>query len=90
VDEAKEELQEIIDLKEPQKFQKLGGRIPKGVALMGSPGKTRCCAPLPAKPTCRSSRSAAGLRRDVRRCRRVARTFGAGQEETPCIIFIDD
>src|ERR1700682_3029929 len=39
VDEAKEELQEIIEfLKEPQKFQKLGGRIPKGVLLMGPPG----------------------------------------------------
>ena len=39
VDEAKEELQEIIEfLKEPQKFQKLGGRIPKGVLLMGAPG----------------------------------------------------
>ena len=39
VDEAKEELQEIIEfLREPQKFQKLGGRIPKGVLLMGAPG----------------------------------------------------
>jgi cell division protease FtsH len=39
VDEAKEELQEIIEfLKEPQKFQKLGGRIPKGVLMMGPPG----------------------------------------------------
>ena len=39
VDEAKDELQEIIEfLKEPQKFQKLGGRIPKGVLLMGPPG----------------------------------------------------
>ena len=39
VDEPKEELQEIIDfLREPQKFQKLGGRIPKGVLLMGPPG----------------------------------------------------
>src|SRR5262249_44705018 len=39
VEEAKEELQEIIEfLKEPQKFQKLGGRIPKGVLLMGPPG----------------------------------------------------
>jgi len=39
VDEAKEELHEIIDfLREPQKFQKLGGRIPKGVLLVGPPG----------------------------------------------------
>ena len=39
VEEAKEELQEIIEfLREPQKFQKLGGRIPKGVLLVGSPG----------------------------------------------------
>ncbi len=39
VDEAREELQEIIDfLKDPQKFIKLGGRIPKGVLLMGPPG----------------------------------------------------
>ncbi|MEJ7608388.1 MAG: ATP-dependent metallopeptidase FtsH/Yme1/Tma family protein [Bryobacteraceae bacterium] len=39
VEEAKEELQEIIEfLKEPQKFQKLGGRIPKGVLLIGPPG----------------------------------------------------
>jgi len=39
VEEAKEELQEIIEfLREPQKFQKLGGRIPKGVLLIGSPG----------------------------------------------------
>ena len=39
VEEAKEELQEIIEfLREPQKFQKLGGRIPKGVLLIGAPG----------------------------------------------------
>ncbi|MGA3327056.1 MAG: ATP-dependent metallopeptidase FtsH/Yme1/Tma family protein, partial [Terriglobia bacterium] len=39
VEEAKEELQEIIEfLREPQKFQKLGGRIPKGVLLVGPPG----------------------------------------------------
>ena len=39
VDEAKDELQEIIEfLREPQKFQKLGGRLPKGVLLVGPPG----------------------------------------------------
>ena len=62
VDEAKEELQEIIEfLREPQKFQKLGGRIPKGVLLMGPPGPARRCsrARSPARPTCRSSRSRA-------------------------------
>src|SRR5260370_259319 len=38
-EEVKEELQEIIEfLKDPQKFQKLGGRIPKGVLLVGPPG----------------------------------------------------
>ena len=39
IDEAKAELQEIIDfLRDPKKFTRLGGRIPKGVLLVGSPG----------------------------------------------------
>ena len=39
IDEAKEELQEVIEfLKTPQKFQRLGGKIPKGVLLVGAPG----------------------------------------------------
>jgi cell division protease FtsH len=60
VDEAKEELKEIIEfLREAQKFQKLGGRIPKGVLLVGPPGtgKTLLARAVPAKPTSRSSAS---------------------------------
>ena len=39
VDEAKDDLKEIVDfLRDPQKFQRLGGRIPKGVLLVGPPG----------------------------------------------------
>jgi cell division protease FtsH len=47
VDEAKEDLQEIVEfLRDPQKFQRLGGRIPRGVLLVGPPGtgKTLTCA----------------------------------------------
>ena len=53
VEEAKEELQEIIDfLKEPQKFQKLGGRIPKGVLLVGPPGTGKTLLARAACATC--------------------------------------
>ena len=63
IDEAKSELQEIVEfLKDPQKFQRLGGKIPKGVLLVG-PARHRqdACwrAPSPARPTCRSSPSRA-------------------------------
>ena len=64
VEEAKEELREIIEfLREAQKFQKLGGRIPKGVLLVGPPGtgKTLLAPQLRARPTCRSFRSPAQI-----------------------------
>ncbi len=59
VDEAKTEVGEIVDfLKDPGKFQKLGGKIPKGVLMVGRPAPARRCwhAPSPARPRCRSSR----------------------------------
>jgi cell division protease FtsH len=95
VEEAKEELQEIIEfLKEPQKFQKLGGRIPKGVLMMG-PGNGQDTA---GAGDCRRGQCSLlldlGLRfcRDVCRCWREPRSrpLRAGQEERSCIIFIDE
>ena len=58
VDEAKEELREIVEfLKNPKKYQRLGGRIPKGVLLLGPPGAGRRCWPArsPVRRTSRSS-----------------------------------
>ena len=87
VEEAKEELQEIIEfLREPQKFQKLGGRIPKGVLLDRTSGNGQDAA---RARDCRRSERAVlldlrfGLRRDVRRRRREprSRSVRTGQEE---------
>jgi len=61
-DEAKEEVSEVVDfLKDPKKFQKIGGRIPKGILMVGPRAPARRCSrrPSPARPTCRSSPSAA-------------------------------
>ena len=58
VDEAAQELREIVEfLKNPRKFTNLGGKIPKGVLLVGPPGtgKTLLAARWPARPRCRSS-----------------------------------
>ena len=96
VEEAKEELQEIVGfLKEPQKFQKLGGRIPKGVLLVGAPGTGKTLL----------SRAVAG-EADVPffsisgsdfvemfvgvGASRVRDLFENGKKHAPCLIFIDE
>ena len=96
MDEAKEELQEIIEfLKEPQKFQKLGGRIPKGVLLMGPPGtgKTllaRAVAGEANVPFFSISGSDFVEMFVGVGASRVRDLFEQGKKNAPCIIFIDE
>jgi cell division protease FtsH len=96
VDEAKEELQEIIEfLREPQKFQKLGGRIPKGVLLVGAPGtgKTllaRAIAGEANVPFFSISGSDFVEMFVGVGASRVRDLFEQGKKNAPCIIFIDE
>lgn len=96
VEEAKEELQEIIEfLKDPQKFQKLGGRIPKGVLMVGPPGTGKT---LLAKAVAGEANvpffSISGS--DFVEmfvgvgASRVRDLFEQGKKNAPCIIFIDE
>src|SRR5262244_633119 len=95
-DEAKEELQEIIEfLKDPQKFQKLGGRIPKGVLLVGPPGtgKTllaRAVAGEANVPFFTISGSDFVEMFVGVGASRVRDLFEQGKKNAPCIIFIDE
>jgi cell division protease FtsH len=96
VDEAKDELQEIIEfLREPQKFQKLGGRIPKGVLLMGAPGtgKTllaRAVAGEASVPFFSISGSDFVEMFVGVGASRVRDLFEQGKKNAPCIVFIDE
>ena len=96
IDEAKDEVEEIIAfLKDPKKFQKLGGRIPKGVLMMGPPGtgKTllaRAIAGEAGVPFfCISGSDFVEMFVGVG-ASRVRDLFEQGKKHAPCIIFIDE
>ena len=96
IDEAKEELEEIIDfLRDPQKFTRLGGRIPKGVLLAGPPGtgKTllaRAIAGEAGVPFFTISGSDFVEMFVGVGASRVRDLFTQGKKNAPCIIFIDE
>lgn len=96
VEEAKTELEEIVDfLKDPTKFQRLGGRIPKGVLLVGPPGtgKTliaRAVAGEAGVPFFTISGSEFVEMFVGVGASRVRDMFEQGKKSSPCIIFIDE
>jgi len=96
IDEAKEELKEVIEfLRNPGKFQKLGGKIPKGVLLVGAPGtgKTllaRAVAGEANVPFFSISGSDFVEMFVGVGAARVRDLFGQAQQRAPCIIFIDE
>jgi cell division protease FtsH len=96
IDEAKEELSEIIDfLKDPKKFTRLGGRIPKGVLLMGAPGtgKTLLAKAIAGEagvPFFSISGSDFVEMFVGVGASRVRDLFVQGKKNAPCIIFIDE
>lgn len=96
IDEAKAELEEIVQfLKFPEKFQRLGGRIPKGVLLVGAPGtgKTllaKAVAGEASVPFFSISGSEFVEMFVGVGAARVRDLFGQAKEQAPCIIFIDE
>jgi len=96
VDEAKEELREIIEfLRDPQKFQKLGGKIPKGVLLVGPPGtgKTLLAKAIAGEanvPFFSISGSDFVEMFVGVGASRVRDLFEQGKKHAPCIIFMDE
>ena len=96
VDEAKEELEEVVEfLRDPRKFTKLGGRIPKGVLLVGQPGtgKTllaRAIAGEAGVPFLSISGSDFVEMFVGVGASRVRDLFNQGKKNAPCIIFIDE
>src|SRR5256885_12110046 len=95
-DEAKEEVKELVDfLKDPQKFQKLGGRIPRGVLLVGPPGtgKTLLAKAIAgeAKVPFFSISGSDFVEMFVGvSAARVRDMFEQAKKSAPCIVFIDE
>jgi len=96
IDEAKEELQEVVEfLRTPEKFQKLGGRIPKGVLLVGPPGTgktllSRAVAGEAKVPFFSISGSEFVEMFVGVGAARVRDLFAQASAQAPCIIFIDE
>ena len=96
IDEAKEELAEIVDfLKNPEKYTRLGGRIPKGVLLVGNPGTgktllSRAVAGEAGVPFFTISGSDFVEMFVGVGASRVRDLFAQGKKNAPCIIFIDE
>ncbi|MBW9255933.1 ATP-dependent metallopeptidase FtsH/Yme1/Tma family protein, partial [Acidithiobacillus ferriphilus] len=96
IEEAKDELAEIVEfLRDPQKFQRLGGRIPKGVLLMGSPGSgktllARAIAGEARVPFFSISGSDFVEMFVGVGASRVRDMFEQAKKHAPCIIFIDE
>ncbi len=96
VDEAKEELQEIIEfLRDPKKFTKLGGKIPKGVLLIGPPGSGKTLLARAVSGEANVPFFAISGSDFVEMfvgvgASRVRDLFQQGQKNAPCIIFIDE
>jgi cell division protease FtsH len=96
IDEAKAELEEVVEfLRDPGKFQKLGGKIPKGVLLLGAPGtgKTllaRAVAGEAGVPFFSMSGSEFVEMFVGVGAARVRDLFGQAKDHAPCIIFVDE
>ena len=96
IEEAKQELKEVVDfLKEPEKFKKIGAKIPKGVLLLGEPGtgKTLLAKAVAgeAKVPFFSMSGSEFVEMFVGvGASRVRDLFGKARKNAPCIVFIDE